>query len=307
MIDDQPRFQLELLRWYATLTRSAGVDPRDLVVHLVGGGTSPVLDYMRNQCVRLTEVDPFDGRSPHCNKIAGALALDPVGEIVVLTDSDVVILEDLRRINVPARRLALKQVDAGNPSLQVLKAVFHEAKLVVPATIPIEWRPDESTLLGNGNGGLYILQAALLPELAAEWSRWARWLLDRSSLLGDWSVHVDQVAMCMTLAATGVQPLILDARWNMPIHEPNLIPSDVSRPAVIHYHDQGDDILLRTTGVAVIDEEIACANEAIIAVWRECFGEVPTKKRATGTRLSSIVRRFGSLNEALQAKFRWRM
>ena len=36
VIDTHPRFHLDALRWFASLTRLAGVEPADLVIHTVG-------------------------------------------------------------------------------------------------------------------------------------------------------------------------------------------------------------------------------------------------------------------------------
>lgn len=79
VVDRHPRFHREALRWYACLTEAAGVDPTDLVVHTVGGSSSEALDRLVSAGVTVRAVEPFDGRSPHCNKISGALALADKG------------------------------------------------------------------------------------------------------------------------------------------------------------------------------------------------------------------------------------
>src|SRR6202022_3621695 len=75
VVDEHPRFHLDALRWFATLTAVAGVDPTELVVHVVGPESSDALDYLKSQGVAIRTVDRFDHRSPHCNKISGALRL----------------------------------------------------------------------------------------------------------------------------------------------------------------------------------------------------------------------------------------
>ena len=142
----------------------------------------------------------------------------------------------------------------------------------------------------------------LLAVLSEAWGRWALWLLDHSDLLDAWAVHVDQVAMALALAAEGIGVLDLDSRWNVPTHIPNYFPADASIPAVIHYHDQVDQIgLLKSTGIANIDNRIEEANAALAEVWRD---ELPNAtfwdwRYRTNAELGSGV---GSRGEPLEAK-----
>ena len=271
MVDDHPRFHLDALRWFASLTGVTGVHPRDLVVHVVGPEDSEPLAFLSGQGVELRAVDRFDARSPHCNKIAGALDLADQGVdgLAVLCDTDIVVLEDPRRLDLPAGTVAGKLVDAPVPSLETVLTVFSVAGLDAPEVVPLPWGEGDRTVAGNANGGLYLVPGELLPHLAPAWAHWATWLLDRADLLKEWTVYVDQVAMAMALAAERIGTEALEARWNTPIHDPSRIPQDAAAPSIIHYHQQVDQHgLLRATGVEAIDRRIDTANRAIAEVWR---------------------------------------
>ena len=270
MVDDHPRFHLEALRWYATLSEVAGVAPDDLVVHSVGASTSDVLEFLRSEGVTVRGIDRFDDRSPHCNKISGALRLaeDDAAGLTVLCDTDVVVLEDPRRVDVPDDAVAGKPVDAPLPPLEVLLRIFAAAGLSAPPAVPLPWERDQRTLSGNTNGGLYLVPGPLLRGVATAWAHWATWLLDHLELLENWSVHVDQVAMAMALSAENVASVPLDVRWNTPTHDPTRIPPDPPEPAVIHYHQEVDRLgQIRATGAPSIDRQIDVANTAIRKVW----------------------------------------
>jgi SAM-dependent methyltransferase len=270
VVDEHPRFHLDALRWFACLTEVAGVEPSDLVVHVVGTESSDALAYLSAQDVTVRPVDRFDPRSPHCNKISGALRLaeDGVGGMAVLCDTDLAVLEDPRRIALDGDVVAGKPVDAPVPPLDVLLAIFHASGVAIPPTIELPWGPDDRTVSGNNNGGLYLMPAPLLSRVAPAWANWARWLLDRAELLLEWTVYVDQVAMALGLAAEGIESVELDVRWNTPTHDPIRIPTDAPAPAIIHYHQEVDaDGLLRVTDNQSIDTRIDVANEAIRRVW----------------------------------------
>jgi 2-polyprenyl-3-methyl-5-hydroxy-6-metoxy-1,4-benzoquinol methylase len=180
----------------------------------------------------------------------------------------VTVLDDPRCLDLPPRSVGGKVVDAPVPPLEVVLDVFTAAGLPAPPLVQLPWGPDQWTVSGNCNGGLYLVPDPLLPEVARAWDHWARWLLDRVELLGEWTVHVDQVAMALALAAEGVTPFPLDVRWNTPIHDPTRIPADPPEPAVIHYHQEVDARgLIRTTGRTSIDRRIDIVNRAIQEVW----------------------------------------
>jgi SAM-dependent methyltransferase len=274
VVDTHPRFHLEALRWFASLTRLAGVDPTDLVVHAISPAQTDSLKYLQAQGVAIREIQPFDPRSPHCNKISGALRLarDEPRRLSVLTDSDIVFFEDPRQLKVPSDKIGMTPVHMANPPLEILTTVFAAAGLPLPRCAAIQLQPGECTAAGNGNGGLYLVPGALLPDVARAWAHWAEWLLARSELLAAWAVHVDQVAMALALAAEGIEIFDLDVRWNFPIHVAAIIPADPPSPAVIHYHQRVDPAgRLSSTGVAAIDRRIQDANAALGDVWREEF------------------------------------
>ncbi|MGO8871774.1 MAG: class I SAM-dependent methyltransferase [Acidimicrobiales bacterium] len=250
------------------------MDPSDLIVNAVGGCRSDALDYLRERGVVVQDVGQFDERSPHCNKISGALALAATGieGLALLTDTDIVILEDPRALAIGDRSVASKPVDRELPSLTALTKVFTAAGLPLPSLWPIDAEPGKSTLAGNGNGGFYLVPAGVLPVVAAAWERWARWLLERMDLLGRWTVNLDQVAMAMAIASEGCDAQRLDSRWNFPTHDRRYLPPSPIPPAVIHYHKEVNarGLILRT-GVPAVDRQIDLANSAIGEIWHDAF------------------------------------
>jgi SAM-dependent methyltransferase len=274
VVDEHPRFHLDALRWFASLTTIAGVDPRDLVIHVVGSDTSDALVHLRSRGVTVRSIDRFDPRSPHCNKVAGALRLvdEQTEGLVVLCDTDVAVLEDPRTLVLPPGSIGGKVVDTPVPPLEVLYEIFAVAEVPVPPTTPLPWGEHQSTIVGNSNGGLYLIPAPLLPVVAHAWETWANWLLARRELLLDWTFHLDQVAMALALAAEGIGSAQLDVRWNTPIHDLTRIPPDPPTPAVIHYHQEIDhEGRIRVTGSPSIDRQIERVNKAIGQLWQEAF------------------------------------
>lgn len=295
---------MELLRWYATASRCAAIPPGRMVVHAVSDTRSDVLDFLRAEGVTIEQIEPFDERSPHCNKIAGArklaAALDGVGT-VALTDTDVAILHDPTAIELASRSIAGKIVDLPNPSAEALAAVFEAAGLAEPPRVPIPYRP-ESTFRGNLNGGLYVLSVQDLGHLADAWGKWALWQLEHPGLLDGEMFHTDQIAMCLAIADLDLHVQALDAWWNLPLHHPDLLPSDPGEPKLLHYHwlltNTG---MLTETGHDATDKAIRRANEAIAETYKEFFPNATfwSWRYSTDPELGSGV---GSRGQALEDK-----
>lgn len=275
VVDADRRFHVDALRWYATLTRVVGVHPGDMVIHTVNRARSEILDFLRSMGVKLVEVPPFDGRSPHCNKISGALALAERGVdgLAVLSDTDVVYLADPRLISIDDGSVGMRMVGSGNPPVAILEKVFEAARVGIPARVPLELVPEQSTLVGHANGGLYLVPGAVLPGLARSWAQWARWVLAHVELLERWSTFVDQTAMTLALAAEGIGCHWVGSQMEFPVTKnPKRFPPHVDVPSAIHYHKHlTGEGLLRPTGVGAVDDGIRVANTGIAEVWPEAF------------------------------------
>jgi len=175
VVDSDPRFHSDALRWYATLRNIASVPARDMVVHAVGGTDSDALRFLRSRGVAVEAIRPFDKRSPWCNKISGAIHLGERGVegLAVLTDTDVLVLEDPRRLHIPSHAMGSRLVGAPNPPLRILENMFEAAGLEISGVEPLDWVPQHLTVAGHGNGGLYIVPGQMLSALAHSWGRWA--------------------------------------------------------------------------------------------------------------------------------------
>jgi hypothetical protein len=155
-------------------------------------------------------------------------------------------------------------VDWPLPPIETLTRIFETAGIPLPPEVEPPWGPKQRTIAGNCNGGIYLLDGALLPQVSSAWADWALWLLDRSELLEEWTVYVDQVAMALALAAEKIEWHSLDVSWNTPTHDQTRIPPDPPRPHMLHYHQEVDSSgLIRSVGRPSIDDQIAIANSAI--------------------------------------------
>jgi len=243
VVDDTPQIWSSITPWLATAIELAGIDPARVYVHHACDLRPEIAALCASLGVNTIAVAPFDARSPHCNKIRQCESGFGDAGRVVLTDVDIAFAGRLPLEQVKGA-VAGKLVDGPNPPIEILERIFDEAGLSRPKVCSnVCWRSqqgwlDFDSLLGNFNGGLYVVDAARLPGLGARWAHWARWLLDRLPLLGRWSVHVDQVAFCLALAESGLETDVLADAWNFPAHLP--APPGKGEPIVLHHHGRLD-------------------------------------------------------------------
>jgi 2-polyprenyl-3-methyl-5-hydroxy-6-metoxy-1,4-benzoquinol methylase len=224
--------------------------------------------------VRIVDTKPFDGH-PYCNKIQQCFsgAFDGY-EKVVLTDCDVFFLRPLR---IPESGIfAGKVVDTENPPLAILRRVYEEAG-VAPRSIAAVSCPlsdAEQTYASNLNGGMYVMDAALLPNIGRHWKRWATWLIERIGLLERYRMHVDQIALALALDELAIDVTALRIEDNFPVHLPRerLAALRANGIGVLHYHSSvGTMSGIKETGINDIDVHIRSANEAIERIIAQDF------------------------------------
>jgi len=100
------------------------------VVHVVGRHDTDALDLLRSRGVTIRPVQPFDSRSPHCNKISGALSLAEEGVEGIAVSNR----QRHRRLRRPAGppcrpdAVAMKCVDGPNPPLANRRACVQRGR-----------------------------------------------------------------------------------------------------------------------------------------------------------------------------------
>lgn len=217
----------------------AGIDPDLLFVHHVCPLPEPIAEACRDLNVQTQRVDPFDPRFPHTNKIQQCMTDYGDVDFVVLTDVDIVFagrapLEDL------GHAVCGKLVDLPNPRIDILRNIFTTAGLPFPEECEAHYWDERGervtfpTFIGNFNGGMYAIDAAVLSKLGDAWAKWSRWLIERIELVEQWRHHLDQISFCMAVNALGLPQGVLDDAWNFPLH----LGADREgrEPFLLHHH-----------------------------------------------------------------------
>ena len=244
------------------------MDASDLIVQVVGSaslGTTSSTWSAKAPAIR--RIDRFDSRSPHCNKIAGALRLaqDAPDGVAVLTDADTAILDDPRRIERPHASLSAKTVDSAlpplggpHPDLQDCRCPDPAGSRAAPGTRPAHPArqlqrghvPSRRSAPPSGGGRLGHV-GSMAPRSRWSCSRIGRSTSTRWRWRSSWPLRRSN-GIRSTSAGTPRRTTRA------------LIPPDGPRPHVLHYHWEVDhNGLIKPVGKASIDAQIEIANAAI--------------------------------------------
>ena len=266
VLDEAPALSVECELWLNCLLRLHGVPPAHVFIHAPVGCTADLLPKAAALGVNIVPIVPPDPRSPHCNKICQLETFTGGGfDHVVLMDCDTAWVGPMELPRAAADRTApamAKLVDRPNPPEPALAALFHAAGLGEPDWVAVGYPPDggRRTDRNNCNGGLYVLDRAILPGLAPLWRKWALWCLDQGECLGRHVRNADQLGFALALREMRLAVTPLPIEWNYPTHLPAAELPDVP-PRILHYHKAvSPEHRLLETGIARPDAAIRALN-----------------------------------------------
>lgn len=242
LVDDTPAIWDSIVPWLATATVLAGIDAAHIHLHHVCPLRPAIAQLCDRLGVRTHAVQAFDARNPYANKIVqGKTQFGQVGS-VVLTDVDMVFTA-APPFSQMHGLVGGKPVDMPNPPLAVLQDIFRRARVDFLGIYTGHYVENGSglsfeTLLGNFNGGMYIVPPQVLAQLWPRWDHWTRWLIDHADMMGQWEKHADQIGFALAVSELKLPLRLLDNRWNYPAHIDQ--PRMQAAPWVLHHHARLD-------------------------------------------------------------------
>jgi hypothetical protein len=229
----------------------------------VDGG---VVDLFAQLGCTIHRLDRF-GDGKYCNKLSQWENLRGTGaDQLVLLDTDMICVSDFAPF-LSRSAVGGKVVDLDNPALEVLDGLFQRFGFGDRPEIVRVDATDATTYRGNCNGGFYSVPTEFAEALFESWRSHAQRLLADLDPLRDVGkqAHVDQVAFCMAIHATGIPFEHLPANVNHYLHFAGQHSwRDAGRPlSMLHFHNSSLNVvgLLDPAG-AVEEEERAAVDDA---------------------------------------------
>ena len=218
VVDESPVFKYEFLIWTMCLHKYIDSNRFDFKVYFINNVPKDLNEFAKAHNVEVVVVEPFSLESPHCNKILPYLdQQNATYDHVIVTDSDLYIVEDFSTfLNEHDIRLAPN--NNNNPPISVFHSVFSElgieGQLRGGVSLFKGKNGSRESYLNNNSGGITILPKKYFPIFGEQWKKWALFLIENRSLLGQWKVHVDQVSMAIFLEKNQIDINFLPPQLN---------------------------------------------------------------------------------------------
>ena len=220
VVDDDPRFHVELVLWAIAAGRHLPRADHRLVVSFVERPVDDLAEWLVARGVDVRVAPRLVAESPHCNKIAPFLDGHDT-DYTIVCDTDVFFVDD------PAGVLRGSAIRAApnnhcNPPGHVFRRLLgHLGRADA-------YRPTVSLLPGQGgqretyrnniSAGVVAVPAGMCRDLAAAWLDRARWLVAHRPLIEPWGVHVDQIGFALAMLDIGQDVDFLPPNVNLILH-----------------------------------------------------------------------------------------
>jgi 2-polyprenyl-3-methyl-5-hydroxy-6-metoxy-1,4-benzoquinol methylase len=270
IVDNHPKFHLQAYYLLTTLTRLGNVSIDQIIVHYAG----EIPAYFRKSISDRFNIDIRQVEKnihPYCNKIQQLETFLNTSEDVVLLDCDTVVTRPVSWPRIES--VAAKRVDTATPPKSVISEIYKTAGL------PINWAQSDckpgnegcETPIHNYNGGLYVINSDVIPEVYERWKNWSHFCIENKHLFGKYYIYIDQVAFSLSMTELDLSVLALHRQFNFPTHHTLSIGFDC-KPYILHYHWMLDEQqVLKKTGLTMVDSEISRVNNCIIDERNNCF------------------------------------
>lgn len=250
---------VQSLRWFG-----GSLADSDVIVGVVEGcrpNYRRVLEALGASVVILPRESDWHGPS---NKL-GFLRLPQLVhyEHVLLTDCDVVILDDIADALQPGV-LRAKPADLATLGDTTLADLFQRAGLPAP-TWRLRTSIDGIEMLPYCNSGVLLFHRDVLAAFGARWIALNDWMLTQRAALGPREFHCDQASFALALGEFGASFAPLPIELNFPGHlalERYASALHDCVPRVLHYHHRVDGRKggLAPVGLAGVDAAVARFN-----------------------------------------------
>lgn len=302
IVDEDPKFAYQGYHLARSLIEFSSDAPSEIHVQFTSDVGADIRKLFSELGCTLHQIDRFgDGR--YCNKISQLANLHDIEfDIVVLLDTDMIVLGDLRP-SLSNSEMMAKVVDLPNPSLDTLKEIALSAGMKkLPPLIEVD-ASDGVTFAGNWNGGFYSIPKSISRHIDTEWRSWATWLLSNIDPLRKVGkeMHVDQIAMWLAINMKKISYRNIPSNLNYYIHFTGMHRYfDTSKDiALIHYHDSSLNVLGKLSPSAKLNNtEISAINRANEYIskgfesktfWNFRYAKFPERGSGVGSRGDNLL------------------
>jgi hypothetical protein len=205
VIDEHPRFYVELVLWAICARRYLPSDRFRIVVYSVGVEPRDLGDWLNANGIELRRTETIVPGAPRCNKLAPFFD-DYATDCTIVCDVDLFFVGELSDL-LTSWRFRAPPNHGSHPPPQIFQSVLAASGLGrgYRPGMAVFRRPDKirETHINNISSGVVVAPAGRCREFVVLWKKWAEWLVEHKDLLGRWAFHINQVSFALTMEDLG--------------------------------------------------------------------------------------------------------
>lgn len=272
VIDQDPVFAYTGWNLAHSLAWRAQLRWPDIHVQFTPEVARPTVDLFKELGCTTHSLSRF-GDGKYCNKLGQWENLRGCGaDQLILLDTDMICVSDFVPF-VASDRVGGKVVDIDNPNIEVLDSLFERLGFDDrPATVQVD-ASGAITYRANCNGGFYSIPTRFADALFDRWRGYTEAMLADLDPLREVGkqAHVDQIAFCMAIHATGIPFEHLPANINYYLHfaGPHASRDGDAPLSMLHFHNSALNVVgLIEPPAALEEEEQAAVDDANALIHR---------------------------------------
>lgn len=200
VIDEYPRFYVELVLWVICARRYLPPDRFRIVVYSVGEEPVDLADWLRINGIEIRRTTTVVEGPAATSLPPSSIITRPIARsYAMLTCSSSVIWPIYCPLGASARRRNNHSV----PPPRIFKS------LLAASGLDRGYRPGvalfrgeegiRETHINNISSGVVVAPGARSRDFARLWKKWAMWLVEHNHLLESWAFHVNQLSFALTM------------------------------------------------------------------------------------------------------------
>lgn len=238
--ENLPVYHQKIMNLFHTVNEFGGqLAYEKLVANFVGSIDKDVKAKLENMGVDVRIVQPFDSRSPHCNKIR-MLEIEDDYDIMIALDCDVVIVRDFSKELSP-KYFQAKPVNNDPLTIEQWEYLFSYFQLECPNERVETTGIKQLVTVPYFNSGVLAIPKQYVNRLRESWAKYATLLMDNypnMGEIGERKYFADQHALSLALVAEKIPIKVFPVEMNFstPVKmKPKLLPHKM-HPYIFHYH-----------------------------------------------------------------------
>lgn len=238
--ENTPPYHLKILNLFKTIKKFGGsLADQKLTAHFVGSIQNDVKAELEEIGVDVRVVEPFDPRSPHCNKIR-MLELEDDFDILIALDCDTVVVRDFSS-EINPEFFQAKPVNNDPLTIHQWVRLFSFFGLECPKDRVETTGVKQLVTVPYFNSGVLSIPKQYVARLRDAWEKYALLLMDNYHKMGEIGKRkyfADQHALSLALVAENIpyKEFPVEMNFSTPVKmKPKFIPNKM-HPYIFHYH-----------------------------------------------------------------------